>query len=269
MINKYFKNMKKPHLIPKKILLKLFGIYSKMNYSAQKYLEEQEKEFITLGLDRGKGLIKLNNLKDKYSCIEKPMSSEHQILFSSLSVKENILDVLEIGTFDGTNAFLLSKLFDKAKIETMDLNDEDPIFKETYGRKNINKFKDFCDQRNKILNQSNNINFIKKNSMKLIFSDKKYDLIWIDGAHGYPTAAIDITNCLRLVKPNGIIVCDDVWVNTPVNQDGTYNSVATFEVLTALKNAGIINFNLIYKRLDKENNAVKRLRKYIAYTKLN
>ena len=39
-----------------------------------------------------------------------------------------------------------------------------------------------------------------------------YDLIWIDGAHGYPIITIDIVNSLRIINPKGIILCDDIYL---------------------------------------------------------
>ena len=82
------------------------------------------------------------------------MSSEHQVLFSafSLSSKYNFKNILEIGTFDGTNAFLLSKLFSNAKITTLDLKDEDNLFKETYSRENNDVLKKFCRDRDELKN---------------------------------------------------------------------------------------------------------------------
>ena len=101
------------------------------------------------------------------------------------------------------------------------------------------------------------------NSLKLCISNKKYDLIWIDGAHGYPGVCIDIINSLRLINSNGIILCDDVYINRIVS-DKMYNSIAAYEVLTELKKEEIIDFNLIYKRLDLKNNSNEKNRKFIA-----
>ena len=252
-----------------KIFIRLQNFCLKRIYIQKKYEDEQEQIFSNLGLDRKEGLTKLNNLKEKYSFIDKPMSSEHQTLFASLSIKEKILDILEIGTFDGTNAFLLSQLFLDANIDTIDLEESNKNFRESYGREDFEKFKIFCEERDKILKLSNNINFMKKNSINLTFTNKKYDLIWIDGAHGYPIATIDITNSLRLIKPGGIIICDDVWKTAPQKQDSIYNSIATFETLNALKDSNVINFELIFKRLDRENNSNHNFRKYIAYTKIS
>ena len=52
-------------------------------------------------------------------------------------------------------------------------------------------------ERDKTLNISRNIQFKKMNSLELCNSDKSYDLIWVDGAHGYPNVTIDISNSIR------------------------------------------------------------------------
>ena len=59
------------------------------------------------------------------------MSSEHELLFTSISInsKVKINNILEIGTFDGINAFLLSQLFKESKIDTIDLNSNEEDFK--------------------------------------------------------------------------------------------------------------------------------------------
>ena len=65
------------------------------------------------------------------------MSSEHEVLFSSLSLNynNNIKKILEIGTFDGKNSYLLSLLFKNSKIDTIDLEKNDINFKNSYNRK--------------------------------------------------------------------------------------------------------------------------------------
>ena len=49
--------------------------------------------------------------------------------------------------------------------------------------------------------------------MKLINESKKYDLIWIDGAHGYPFITADIINSLKILNNSGIILCDDIFID--------------------------------------------------------
>ena len=49
------------------------------------------------------------------------------------------------------------------------------------------------------------------NSVKLIGEKDKFDLIWVDGAHGNPIVTIDIINSLNILNAEGLIMCDDVW----------------------------------------------------------
>ena len=108
------------------------------------------------------------------------MFSEHLILFGALA-KSNfrINAILEIGTFDAKTALILSKLFPKASLTTLDLPEDDKEFSSTYNRKN--KIKEFIINRNKILNLSKKIKFKQMNSLGICNWNKKFDLIWIDG----------------------------------------------------------------------------------------
>ena len=102
-------------------------------------------------------------------------------------------------------------------------------------------------------------------NLKQIYQDKKYDLIWIDGAHGYPVVTIDIVNSLRLLNMGGMVACDDVW--TAGRKRGKlYNSMATYETLTSLRSANVIDFELIHKRLNNFH-LHPRYRNYIAICK--
>ena len=66
------------------------------------------------------------------------MYSEHLIIFTAISLKNhNIKNILEIGTYDGKTSTILSKLFPFSKVTTIDLNDDDPMFVNTYSRQII------------------------------------------------------------------------------------------------------------------------------------
>ena len=268
MIKRIINNLKKPHKIPYKLISKIKFIINKKKYNKEFYENQQNQIFDKLNLDRNLGLKKLNRIKEKHSFLnELEMRSEHQVLFSSLScsTKLDINEILEIGTFDGSNAFLFSLLFENSNIETIDLESNQDDFKNFYERKNnISKF---IEVRNQNLLRSNKINFREINSINLINYKKKYDLIWIDGAHGYPVVCMDILNSIKLIRAGGYIICDDIHVNS-INSDKMYRSNAGNETLNELKKEGIINFNLIFKRLDAENNCLEENRKFIAIVSL-
>ena len=260
-------NLVRPHKIPKKILNKLNNYLSYKKYDQNFFEEEQNKKFENFGLNRQEGIKKLTYTKKNldFKLKYEDMSSEHEIIFSSLSLIKNksFADILEIGTFDGYNSLLLSNLFPNSNIDTIDLSENDDDFISFYKRKdNINKF---IQYRDIILSKNKNINFNTLNSLKLLNYKKKYDLIWIDGAHGYPVVCIDIINSLHILKENGLILCDDVRLK--INQsisDKMYNSIATYETLNELKKQSLINFELVFKRLSAAHNCIENRRKFIA-----
>lgn len=268
LINKVLTNLIRPHYIPFKIYKKINYYLKYKNYKQSIFEQEQNNIFNAYGLNRADGIKKLNIIKNKFDNFfvkNIGMSSEHEIIFSSLSLKKNhsFNEILEIGTYDGFNAFLLSTLFPNSNIDTIDLPDNDKDFVNFYNRKNI--LSEFVKDRNYILSKNKNINFYSLNSLNLLNNKKKYDLIWIDGAHGYPIVCIDIINSLHMISENGLILCDDVKLNiNHVKSDRMYHSIASYETLNELKKQNIIDFRLVYKRLSPKKNCVEKDRKYIA-----
>jgi len=267
LLLKIIRNLIRPHKIPKKIFNKLNYYFNHKKYNQNFFEKEQNDIFKHFGLNREEGIKKLTLIKKDldFKSKDSGMSSEHEVIFSSLSLSKNksITDILEIGTFDGFNALLLSNLFPNSNIDTIDLPENDDDFINFYNRKdNISKF---IQDRNNILSKNKNINFFPLNSLKLLNHKKKYDLIWIDGAHGYPMVCIDIINSLNILKENGLILCDDVHLNlNQINSDKMYHSIASYETLNELKKQNLIDFRLIYKKLNFKRNFIENKRKFIA-----
>lgn len=193
------------------------------------------------------------------------MFSDHLLIFTALSISSHSISrILEIGTYDGRTALTLSALFPDAQVTTIDLADDDPIFKDSYGRNNDQKREKLLSEREKNL-KKRNIFFRQVNSLSLTFDrESRYDLIWVDGAHGVPVVTSDITNCLRLLEDNGFLLCDDVYTELP-NEDGLYRSTASWKTLRAFENAGMITLRLLKKRISKEFISDK---KYLALARL-
>ena len=144
----------------------------------------------------------------------------------------------------------------------MDENDKN--FIDSYERGNLDKKEKHLTIRELNLKNLKNVKFLKMNSVKLIDKKDKFDLIWIDGAHGSPIVTMDIINSINRLNDRGIIMCDDVWVTNPPFGDDNYNSSTTYKTLKTLKDNKIIDFALAYKRLDKQNNCNPYNRKYVA-----
>jgi predicted O-methyltransferase YrrM len=264
-IRSFTKNLIKPHKIPYKVINKILQLYQRKIYDFNKFKKEQNSFFKYFNLDRDEGLHKLEKIKIQFPFLNRSMSSEHEVFFSALSLSDiPINKILEIGTHDGKNSLLLSKLFNNAEIETIDLPAKSNNFINFYNRQG--KLDDFIKSRNDLLSKNKKIKFSEINSINLLNSSKKYDLIWIDGAHGYPVVCIDIINSLRNINLNGIIMCDDIFINK-IKSDKMYNSIAAFETLNELSMEKIIDYKLIYKRLDCDNNYEISRRKFVGVFK--
>lgn len=227
---------------------------------------KQNDIFFKNGLDRILALKKLNEFTQRLFGLEynenRGMWSEHLVIFSALSLCKdiNIRSILEIGTFKGETTLILSELFPDARIMTIDLKQEKLKNIKEYSYATNNPEKDFIKLRNKLITQKKNINFIEMDSLNLFNSNEIFDLVWIDGAHGFPFVAIDITNSLRMTSENGIILCDDVFL-TSKKQNMMTESTATWITLQKYQEQSNIKVHLFLKRISQKNN------KYIALVK--
>jgi len=267
----------------KRILLRILFEYKNNKYLNYLITEINEKKYSTksryrdllksyelsgLSIDRDSHINKLNKCLNDLNFPgydeKKGMFSEHLIIFSAISNSSyKPKRILEIGTYDGKTAAVLSYLFPDSEITTIDLKDNDPIFKSTYNRSS--NLKAFIKTRNDNLRKNKNIKFIQCNSLELTQKNflKMQDLIWVDGDHVYPTAAIDIANSIRLLNKNGILMCDDIWKEHKT-VFSTYDSLASYETLNSFSKIKLINNILFQKRIFKRYN---RDSKYVAFSK--
>lgn len=171
----------------------------------------------------------------------KAPSLHTQYLFHLLSILRpphyacsDSINMLEIGTFDAVNICSLASLYPNVKFTTYDLPSTDKTFRNTYNR--ATSFSAFASNRNALLKSCTNVKFIESDSTLLTrleaSTSSSYDLIWIDGAHGYPQCTIDITNSFSLIKPGGWILCDDVFLAGLISEDAYYRSYSAFSTLT-------------------------------------
>lgn len=196
----------------------------------EKNLKQQSALFVKNGLSRTKALPILEDAcKQLFGCgysEKKGMFSEHLVIFAAIAASgKPVKSILEIGTHDGKMAVLLSKLFPLASVMTIDLPHNDPLFIETYSR--TKNHLDFIKERNELISRFPKITLIEANSLSLTNNEETFDLIWIDGAHGYPVVTIDIVNSFRLIGKDGLIFIDDIYTNAAVS-DSMYKSVAAY-----------------------------------------
>ena len=259
-------------MLLEKFLLQFIGFLSHNSFANQIFKNfenrqkvKQEEIFSSLGLNRSLALMKLNKvLKELYGIDfseKNGMWSEHLVLFAAFSEgRSDVHTILEIGTFNGETAKILSRLFPTSLITTIDLPGSELSKSKIYGYETKNDI--IISKREKNLKLASNVNFKEMNSLELIHHESKYDLIWIDGDHSYPTAAIDISNAVRLLTKNGIALCDDVYLYSSA-QGKNGRSVATIETLRAIKESNLINFELVKKRLGYFFNSPKNFQKFL------
>ena len=120
-------NLKNPGRALNKILLVFENFILSRKYNLELYERKQNEIFNSLNFDRGESLQKLIDLKKNINYPVREMSSEHEIIFSA-NLQKRVNKILEIGTFDGWNSYLLSKLFPSSQIVTLDLDEKDKNF---------------------------------------------------------------------------------------------------------------------------------------------
>lgn len=255
-------------------MVRLFGFLAYHNFGSRYFskveinlIKDQEARFVSLGLSREQGIIKLNSVLSKiYGKLyseRNGMWSEHLILFASISESNyEINNILEIGTFNGETARVFSELFPFSKITTIDLTFEDILETKMYEYETNEK--KLINSRIRNLESLPNVKFIEMNSLNLIKFTDSFDLIWIDGDHDYPIASIDIANAVRLLSPNGVGICDDVYTkNTKANIGG--RSIASLQTMMAMSKSKLIEYTLVHKRISFYFNYPLLNKKYLGF----
>jgi len=244
------------------------SLYHRARYDWRAAIEEQNELFRQCGLSRNDGAAAVEQILRLHPDLASSMQSEHHVLFGAISAGKKVARILEIGTFDGRGTAMLANLFPNAQIDSIDLPDDHSAFKESYHRKDDSVRQAFIKKRNERLGAYPNVSFEQLNSVSILNSPReKYDLIWVDGDHGYPTVAIDIVNAIRLLSAGGLVLCDDVTKTATNSRHGAnsmYASIGAFQTLNALANAGVVKFTLVFKRLTPKANADPHRRKFIA-----
>lgn len=200
--------------------------------------------------------------------------SQHFEVFVALGMKIKPKRILEIGTGEATFAAFLSRAFPEATIESIDLPDDDKRFWNALDGQKVTESVEMqsdsvrLSKRNENLKKSPNVNFRELNSLALGRLDEaEFDLIWVDGDHTFPIVACDIANAIRLLKPNGTLVCDDVYL-ADGGINGGWGSQETQRALQAFTEAKIISTQYVLKSVLPKKNFNAKVQKHLAVCKL-
>ena len=77
-------------------------------------------------------------------------------------------------------------------------------------------------------------------------ADSSLDWIYLDGSHAYEGVQADLKNCLRVVKPGGIILGDDYKWGNRFGKPGVTQAVKEFvkENKFKIKQHGAVQFEI-------------------------
>lgn len=187
--------------------------------------------------------------------------SWHYHLFAGLSTQKKDIKILEIGTYLGEFTNFLSKIFPYSEIATCDLKSTDINFISSYDRDSEDKLSKFLEIRKNNLDRKN-IKFLEIDSFNLLdnFSENSFDLIWIDGDHNNPQVTFDIFQSLRLLKTDGLMICDDIIKKN--NQKFRFSN-ESYLTLKYLDEKKIVKSEFIFKRVTSNY----KDKKYISISK--
>ncbi|MFT6497698.1 MAG: putative O-methyltransferase YrrM [Alphaproteobacteria bacterium] len=145
--------------------------------------------------------------------------------FKNLIKNNNIKEVLEIGFNYGVSTDNFFKSDNKLKVLSFDLGKHGY---EKYGKEYIDLH--YPDKHELIIGDS-------QVTIPDYISDKKYDLIFIDGGHSYKCCKNDFNNILRFCNNNTIIVIDDTCGKKPYSKGPrkVVDELLTNNIITDLK----------------------------------
>jgi len=226
-------------------------------FSAQTYTTDQARRFRDLGFDYSQSLAAARVIRPAAR-----FGSEHYPLFAGWLVTRPASRVLEIGTDTGDFAAFLADLPGEHRVTTVDLPPADPRFRRAMvDDADVTARAEVPEQRARNLRRDR-VEFVECNSVELSYWTRTFDAIWVDGDHSNPVVTIDAINALRLLNSGGLLAFDDVRL--PDAWESRYGGAETWHTLVALRDAGVIDVALIYKRMTPNCLAIKELRKYIA-----
>ena len=126
--------------------------------------------------------------------------------FKYLNFLEGNFNYLEIGTYEGNSAMFVANTFPKSKVYCVDNWNKT----EEYGDQNFDIVEKNFDYNtssfNNILKFKNNSDdFFKKNNTL-------FEVVYIDGYHRDFQVLKDCRNAWKILKKNGLLICDDyIW----------------------------------------------------------
>lgn len=242
------------------------------NVSESELIKQQQQLFGAIGLDWKKANSQVIQIEGQ-SFDPKSHRSQHYELIVALADNSKPKRILEIGTAEASFTAFLSRAFPDATIETIDLPTHDKRFWNAVDDEEKRVVNNSQVDMNKVrmrddnLKKSPNVIFKEMNSLALSrFQAAEYDFIWVDGDHTFPVVACDIANAVRLLKEDGTLICDDIFLTG--GRKGKWGSQESQKVLKVFADAEILSTNYVLKSLLAQRNFNSSVKKHLAVCKL-
>ena len=200
----------------KLLIIRLFSFIF-LSRDKEKYTNQNNRIFEIFQIKRGEmeniyenvlNDIDIDTWKHSTNLKKTKDGSIHHLVFCGLkSINFKPVNILEIGTYTGESTEFLAKLFPNSKVFSVDLPENDPIYKK-YFDPNI---QDYLNSRMEKIKKLDNVKLIKINSAFLMDQNlPKMDLIWNDGDMFYPDVAWENAYLYTLLNNGGFLLNDDV-----------------------------------------------------------
>ena len=171
-----------------------------MIFLIQKFLNIFIKKKIKSFKKRNQIFLKNKRITNDY------FSMHSYNFFKYLNFLEGNFNYLEIGTYEGNSAMFVANTFPKSKVYCVDNWNKT----EEYGDQNFDIVEKNFDYNTSSFNnilkfKKNNDDFFKKNNTL-------FEVIYIDGYHKDFQVLKDCRNAWKILKKNGLLICDDyIW----------------------------------------------------------
>lgn len=178
----------------------------------------------------------------------RPYSSVHMTLFAAIAASGfRAANILEVGTGSGQTTRFLADLFPEAKIHTIELPADDPIYGPNAGGFDQGRLAQFLDLPQITAHHSNSA-FLNELNLP------DFDLIWLDGGHVFPEVAWDHFYCLAKLRKGGWLLSDDIRLPGNPLYDRYEGSTDAYETLRYYAERTGHDFYLAIKRTDLQRN---------------
>lgn len=181
--------------------------------------------YFLIKFGRGKFLIKYLNIFLYYLTQKKDLNFNFEntnfsnrwfyqnVLYIDLFLrhqKNQINNILEIGSYEGQSAFFFLKYFKNSSIICVDIWEDQESNYKNINFKNIEETfdKNLYNLKSRIIKQKKTSNFFFKTNIK-----KDFDLVFIDGSHYIKHVYQDAVNSFKCLKLGGYILFDDYLFN--------------------------------------------------------